>query len=101
MRAILDQRDKADLWKSAAAAARSGPAEGLLILRLVCNIQCASVQADQSIFSIPGSPGRPRRDRLHHLVVQLTHRFPSEPGARLRDARLAGDFDRLRWGEQP
>ena len=74
----------------AAATARSGPAEGLLILRLVGNIQGASVQADQSIFSILGSP------EVWHERLVHQHRSCERPQAdhvfELRDA-VSLNFD--------
>jgi len=86
VRAVLDQGHKANLRISTAAAAGAGPAEGRVVGRLIGNVQRAAIQADQTPVPIPGPTGRTNRDRLHHRVMQLAHRFPSEPRAGLRNA---------------
>ena len=101
VRAILDQRDKADLRISAGAATGSRAAEGGLVCRLIGHIKCAAIQADQPPLPIPGPPRRFDCDWPHHLVVQFAHRLPSEPRAGLRDAGSARHLDGLRWTEQP
>ena len=47
MRAILNQRDEADLRKALLFAVQTRPVQGLVILRVVGDIQRASIKTDR------------------------------------------------------
>jgi len=82
-------------WEGALAAAGTRVAEGDAVLGRVGHIQAGPVQAHQPPRPIPRPLGGARRHRLHDLLVEPTQRPLAQTAARLRDAALARDLDRV------
>jgi hypothetical protein len=101
VRAVLHQRDEADLRIGAFAVAGARPAEGGLQRGLVRDVERAAVEADQPPMLEPGALGRRRRDRPHRLVVQPAQDLVAEPRASLRNAGFPRHLDRRREASQP
>ncbi len=101
MRAVLDQRHEAQLWKGAHSATRSRATKGLVIGALVGDLQGAAIHAHQPQATVPSPLGGGHGNRLDQRVVQLLQRFPPQAPTGLRDARVAGDLERDRRVQQP
>lgn len=107
VRAVLHQRDEADLRVGTRAPAGAGPPERCLVGRLVGDIQGAAVQAYQTPSplrrgfgrraAVPGSFGRGISDRPHHLVMEPPHRLPAEPRAGRALIPNSVSFPRQNW----
>ena len=99
--AVLDQGDEPQLWTRTAPTAGRRPAERLVILRLVGDVQGTAVEADQAPSPVPGAFRRLDRDRVDPLIVQVLEHLPPPPRARLRDPGFAGHRDGRRRSKEP
>ena len=94
MRAVLHQSYEAKLRESALATAGARRPEAGTVLLGVGHIQAGAVQADQPPLPIPRPLGGVRRNRAHHLLVELAQRRLAQAGAGLRDTAPARHLDR-------
>jgi len=95
VRAVFHQRYEAELRERALATARAWIAKAGAVLGRVGHIQAGAVQAHQPPPSIPRPLGGARRHRQHDLLVEPAQRHLAQAAARLRDAALARDLDRV------